>query len=229
MGQLYILTPGGQLRKYGPAGDSIGVFNEVRQYGRLSHVDVTNPLKPLLFYAEYSTLVVLDRFMRMVNVIDLRRIGIFQAHAVARSYDNQVWVFDGQDSRLRKVSEDGRILQSTPELRMVMDQPPMPDRIFDRNGMVYLYDPRQGLYVFDYYGAFRNRIELIGWSNAEVLDGRVMGVQDGKILEYGLRVPGFRETPLPDRLKPSGSWQFTPRGAYVLQPGSIDFYSNWLP
>lgn len=228
-GQLYVLTPGGQLGKYGPAGDSIGVFNEVRQYGRLSLIDVTNPMKPLLFYGDFGTLVILDRFMRKVNVVDLRRLGIFQARAVARSYDNQVWVYDGQDTRLRKVSEDGRILLSTPELRTVMDDPPMPHRIFDRNGMTYLYDTLRGLYVFDYYGAYRNRLEFSGWSDLEVLDGRVMGVRNGKVMEYSLKTPGFRETPLPDSLQRSGPWIFTPRGAYVREPNAIRLYPHWSP
>lgn len=228
-GHLYVLTPGGQLRKYGPAGDSIGVFNEVRQYGRLTSIDVGNPMKPLLFYADFGTLVVLDRFMRSVNVTDLRRLGIFQAKAVARSYDNQVWVYDGQDTRLRKVSEDGRVLLSTPELRTVMEDPPLPERILDRNGMTYLYDPRRGLYAFDYYGAFRNRLELTGWSHVEVLDGRLMGVRDGRVLEYALRTPGTRETHLPDTLSHAGPWQFTPRGVYVRQAAGIRLYPHWTP
>lgn len=229
IGQLYVLGAGGQLRKYGPAGDSVGVFNEVRQYGRLSHIDVTNPMRPLLFYADFGTVVVLDRFMRLVNTIDLRRLGIFQAQAVARSYDNQVWVYDGQDTRLRKVSEDGRVLLSTPELRTVMDDPPMPQRIFDRNGMTYLYDSLRGLYVFDYYGAYRNRLELVGWSDLEVLEGRVMGLRNGYVIEHSLRAPTSRETPLPDSLKTAGPWAFTSRGAYVGNRTSILLYPHWSP
>lgn len=229
IGQLYVLMPSGQLKKLSPVGDSIGVFNEVRQYGRLHWLDVTNPMKPLLYYGDFGTVVILDRFLRLVQSIDLRRQGIFQPLAIARSYDNQIWVYNGQDTRLRKLSEEGQVLLSTPELRTVMDDPPMPQQVFDRNGKVYLYDVDRGLFVFDYYGAFQQRLELRGWRHPEILEGRLMGLGDGKVLVYSLKAPGYREVPLPKPLMAGGPWQFSPRGMYVQDSTAIRLYPHWQP
>lgn len=229
IGQLYVLTSSGQLKKFGPAGDSIGVFNEVRQYGRLHRLDVTNPMKPLLYYGDFGTVVILDRFLRRVQSIDLRKLGIFQPLAIARSYDNQVWVYNGQDTRLRKLSEEGQVLLSTPELRTVMDDPPMPQQVFDRNGRVYLYDVDRGLFVFDYYGAFQQRLELTGWRYPDIVEGRLMGLKDGKVMLYSLKPPGYAEVPLPATLTTAGPWYFSPQGMYVQDSSAIRLYPHWRP
>ena len=46
---LYIVSSTGQIKKYNAAGDSIGVYNQVKNFGRLFSIDVSNPLKLLLF------------------------------------------------------------------------------------------------------------------------------------------------------------------------------------
>jgi hypothetical protein len=82
---LYIISSGGQIKKYNSAGDSVAVFNQVKNSGKLFSLDVSNPLKLLLFYKDFSTVVVLDRFLAKVTSVDLRRVGILQPGAVGLS------------------------------------------------------------------------------------------------------------------------------------------------
>ncbi|MFT4022461.1 MAG: hypothetical protein QM664_01605, partial [Flavihumibacter sp.] len=63
LGNIFLVTEAGELKKIGPQGDSIAVFNDVKRYGRLYSIDVTNPLKVLLYYRDFGTIVVLDRFL----------------------------------------------------------------------------------------------------------------------------------------------------------------------
>ena len=90
LGNFYLLSKDNRLKKINSRGDSVGAFNEVRRYGKLYSMDVTNPLKTLLYYRNFSTIIVLDRFMNIINSIDLRRQQIFQVKAIAQSYDNQI-------------------------------------------------------------------------------------------------------------------------------------------
>ena len=94
LGNIYLLSPENQLKKLNPAGDSLAVFNDVRRYGKIYSMDVTNPLKILLYYKEFETIVVVDRFLNIINIIDLRNLNIFQAKAFGLAYDNNVWVYD---------------------------------------------------------------------------------------------------------------------------------------
>src|SRR5689334_5466361 len=79
---IYLINSSNQLKKININGDSTGVFNEVRKYGKLFYIDVTNPLKVLLYYQNFSTIVVLDRFLNVRNVINLRKQNIFNVKAI---------------------------------------------------------------------------------------------------------------------------------------------------
>ena len=91
---LYIITVQEQLKKYNANGDSVAVFNGVKRFGKLYAVDVSNPMKLLLFYKDFSNVVILDRLLAVRSTIDLRQHNILQASAIAISYDNNIWVFD---------------------------------------------------------------------------------------------------------------------------------------
>src|SRR5687767_709932 len=60
---VYILNSRNQLRKFNEKGDSVGVYNDVKKFGQATLIDVSNPLKVLLYYRDFATVVMLDRFL----------------------------------------------------------------------------------------------------------------------------------------------------------------------
>src|SRR5690349_6855308 len=64
---LYIISSTGQIKKYNASGDSMGLYNQVRNFGKLHTLDVSNPLKVVLFYKDFSTVVILDRFLAVLT------------------------------------------------------------------------------------------------------------------------------------------------------------------
>jgi hypothetical protein len=225
LGNLYTISTENQLKKTGPAGDSVGVFNDVRRYGRLTSIDVSNPLKVILFYRDFRTVVVLDRLLNAVNTIDLRQQNIFQVKAVCTSYDNNIWVFDEQESKLKKVAEDGRVLMETTDLRQALDDVPIPVALFDQDGFVYAYDPARGMYVFDYYGAFKGKQPLLQWKDVQVIGKTVLGRRDGKYLTYESGSLDVKETELPSTLRDAERIRLMRQGIYVLEPEGVRLYS----
>src|SRR6185437_4874708 len=168
IGALYLITPDNQLKKYDEKGDSVGVFNRVTQYGKLTYVDAENPWKTILFYQNFSTIVLLDKYLNEVTAINLRKQNIFRVHAVTSSYDNNIWLFDEQDNKLKKIDDNGNILSETVDFRLLFDSAPDPKKIIDRDGFVYLYDPEKGVYIFDYYGSFKSKLTFLNWADIEV-------------------------------------------------------------
>jgi hypothetical protein len=225
LGNLYVITPGNQLKKYNPKGDSMGVFNDVRKYGKLTQIDPSSPLRTVLFYRDFKTVLVLDRLMNLVNTIDLRKQNIFQVRAVCLGYDNSIWVFDEQASRLRKVGEDGRLLSETADLRLALDEAPLPVRIFDQNRFVYLYDPQKGMYIFDYYGALKQKLPLTGWTDVQVIGKTILGRKDGRMLTYTQGTLQLEERLLPEFLANAERILLMPQGVYVLDVSGIHLYT----
>ncbi len=221
LGNYYLLSKNNQLKKLNANGDSMGVFNDVRRYGKLFSMDVTNPLKVLLYYKNFSTIVVLDRFLNVVNTIDLRKNNIFQVKAIAQSYDNNIWLFDEQNNKLKKIADDGRVLFATVDFRTIFDDVPSPTHIFDQDGFVYLYDSEKGIYVFDIYGSFKNKISYIGLKDVSVFATTIVGIQNETIISYTTGTLAEKRLALPAVMLNRQKIVIMPGHLFVLQNGVV--------
>ena len=202
-------------------GDSIGVFNDVRRYGKLFSINVTNPLKVLLFYKNFSTIVVLDRFLNVVNSIDLRKQNIFQVKAIAQSYDNNIWLFDEQNNKLKKIADDGRVIFETVDFRTIFDGVPSPTQIFDQDGFVFLYDAEKGVYIFDIYGSFQSKISYTGLKDVSVFGKTMIGIEKETIISYTTGTLVEKRLALPVSMLTRQKTVIMPGYLYVLQNGVI--------
>ena len=197
LNNVYVLTNNSQLKKIDEKGDSVAVFNDVKRYGNPYSIDVTNPFKILLYYKNFSTVVILDRLMTVRNTINFRNQNIFSVQAIATSYDNNIWLFDEQDYKLKKIDETGKILQETTDWRSIFDSVPSPNRLIDRDNLVYVYDPEKGFYIFDYYTGFKNKLPFLSWGDVEVSGKNVYGFRDNTLYSYELNSLVMKEYKLP--------------------------------
>ncbi len=222
---IYILNSHNQVKKLNENGDSVGVFNDVRKYGKATLIDVSNPLKVLLYYKDFATIVVLDRFLNAVSNIDLRKQDIFQAKAVALSYDNNVWVYDELENKLKKIDDEGKKLLETPDFRQLFDRTPSPQKIFDQDKRVYLYDSSLAIYVFDYYGALKNKLLISKWNNF-IVTGKYIYGSTGDIL-HRYEISSFRvdEWKLPAEIAKGHAFNFSSSRLYALKDGVLEVYS----
>jgi len=178
LGNLYLLTTSNQIKKVNEKGDSIAVYNDVKRYGKIFSIDATNPLKVLVYYKEFLTVVVLDRLLNVRTAIDLRKHNILQVTALTSSYDNNIWLYDELDSKLKKIDDNGNVLLESTDFRQIFDSVPAPTVMYDRDGLLYLYDTRNGLMVFDYYGGKKNNYQLLHLSDLQVIDKNTITARD---------------------------------------------------
>ena len=225
IGGLYIITPENQLKKYNEKGDSVGVFNQVTQYGKLTHVDVQNPWKAILYYQNFSTIVLLDKYLDVSTAINLRKQNIFRVKAVTASYDNNIWLFDEQDNKLKKIDDNGKVLSETVDFRLLFDSVPDPERIIDRDGLVYLYDSKKGIYLFDYYGSFKTKLSFLHWDNIEVIGKTIYGFDKENLYKYVSPVPDLIAIPLPPELQNNSLIKLNNHKLYGLKNNQLTIYS----
>lgn len=194
---LYLVNSSGQLKKFGQRGDSLACFNNIRQYGKLSSIDASNPLKLLLYYGNFGNIAILDRFLNVRNSINLRKKGIFKVTAVATSYDNNIWLYDEGDSKLKKIDENGDVLMESTSFGLLFDSIPTPVQLVDHEGYVYLYDPAKGFYIMDYYGAAKNRIPFLEWKYTDVFGKYMYGFGSNCLYRYEPGSYNLKEYHLP--------------------------------
>ena len=175
LGNIYLITADNQIKTLNSNLDSIAIFNDSKLYGDIYSIDVSNPFKVLVYYRDFNTILMLDRQLNNRNSIDLRQQNLFQVKAIAQSYDNNIWLFDEVDSKLKKIDENGNILLETPDFRILFDDAFTPQTIIDMNGLLYLYNPKGGWKIFDYYGGFKMQYPAFNWKDVQVSDAFLKG------------------------------------------------------
>jgi hypothetical protein len=182
LGNIYLITAANSIKKINEKGDSIAGYNDIKRYGSISSIDATNPFKVLVYYQDFATVIVLDRQLNTRNTIDFRKQNIFQVRAIATSYDNNIWLFDELDSKIKKLNDNGELLLESNDFRRIFDSVPSPSQMFDRDGQLYLYDKKKGLLVFDYYGGKKNNLQLLNYADLQVLDKNTLTARDERYL-----------------------------------------------
>ncbi|MEP6584589.1 MAG: hypothetical protein ABJA90_09995 [Ginsengibacter sp.] len=225
LGELYIINTDNQLKKYNEKGDSVGVFNQVTKYGKLSYVEAQNPWKTILFYQDYSTIVLLDKYLNVLTNINLRKQNIFKVKAVTTSYDNNIWLYDEQENKLKKIDDTGNKIFESVDFRLLFDSVPTPQKIIDDGGFVYLYDPEKGLYIFDYYGSFKSRLPFTHWTNVAVIDKTIYGFDKNNLYRYTPPLPDIKKFSLPPAAQNNSSLQVSNHKMYILRNQQLEIYS----
>jgi hypothetical protein len=219
---IYLLNSSNQLKKLNNNGDSVSVFNDIRKFGKVTYVDVSNPLRVLLYYKDFATVVVLDRLLNVRSTIDLRQQNIFQVQAVGLSYDNKIWLYDELENKLKKIDEDGRLLFETADFRQLFNEAFSFSSVYDQDGLLYLYDKQKGVFVFDYYGALKNKIALTGWDNFKVAGNYLFGRNHDSLFRYQPALFLQQHVLLPESFSKAAAISFTFSRVYALKKDDSD-------
>ena len=224
IGELFLINQSNELKKIDSKGDSIGVYNEVSKYGKLSSVNAENPFRTLLFYKDFSTLILLDKYLNEVSNINLRKANIFQVNVVTSSFDNNIWLFDGQEQKLKKIDESGKLLLESTDFRQIFNMAISPVALKEKEGGLFLYDPLHGMFIFDHYGSFKKKILFIGWLGFEVSGNSIYGFDGKYIYQYTLGSMDVHKINLPSGPYPYSSFQIVNNKIYLLSHGSISYF-----
>jgi hypothetical protein len=197
LGNTYLINNKNQIKKLNAKGDSVGVFNDIRRFGKIHSIDVSNPLKILLFYKDFGTIITLDRFLNVRNEIDLRKRLMFQVKAISTSYDNNIWLFDELQNKIRKIDDTGHLLFETGDFRNLFEEEFTPTCIVDKDNYLLLYDSLKGLVVMDYLGTIKTKYPLIGWQNFQVIGTKSFGLMEENLQMFDVTNLQTTSIPLP--------------------------------
>ena len=121
--------------------------------GNISSIDATNPMEIYVFYKELNRVIFLDNNLAYRGEIDLSKNNITQASAIARSYDNGIWVFDNGDLQLKKLDKEGKVFQSSANIKQFTNVDFNPKYIIENTQNVIISDDSICL-VFDVFASF---------------------------------------------------------------------------
>jgi len=220
-GNFYTATDN-QLAKFSPDGTYLYPFEEFK-YGKISMVDVTNPMKVLVFCPDFMTVITLDKYLTQLTVYNFFDLGYQNISAVAMSSDGLLWFYDNTDFKLKKIDETGTIILQSQPLNTAMDAVPNPDFMLEKDNAVYLNDPAIGIMVFDVFGNYSKTVPIKGLKKFQVFQDQIIYFDNNRLNAYGLITLDLKSIQLPDTTDVVMAAIQKNRMA-ILKKDKVDFY-----
>jgi hypothetical protein len=153
--------------------------------GSITNIDVTNPLKLVLYYRDFQQIIFLDNQLSVnSDVVSLETLGYEQTELVCASANNSFWIYEKRNNELHRFNENSKKVTSTGNLKQVLQADINPNYMTEHNGYLFLNSPGTGIYVFDIFGAFSKVIALKGLNQFEVSENIIYYRKDGSLCSY---------------------------------------------
>ena len=186
MGNVYIIK-NNHLVKY------VQDYTQAAEYtnlflGNIHSVDVSDPLRILLYYQDHNQLVWVDNFLSEIrSPIWLDDLGVDQARLVCSSNQGGFWIFNGLNNQLQYFDVNLQFVLESIPLNSLTGPDIQPAYMLEKNRKVYLNVPRFGILVFDLFGNYSKTISLEIPGEFQVTDQHLYYFKKGKFYSYDLR------------------------------------------
>jgi len=124
----------------------------MKNIGAPSSFDVSNPMRILIFYAEFATIRILDNNLVDQSEINLRELGLLQPRVMAGSPDQGIWVYDEIPGTLVKIDVRLKTSNLSVDLNQLLGRRPNPTLLLANQTWLILKDSKEIL-VFDQFGS----------------------------------------------------------------------------
>ncbi len=165
----YLVTNENELIKYSKEGKELYTYANF-ELGEITHLDANNPFNILLYYSEFQTVVILDRTLSPINIFDLYESNTPVIKAIGLADDQNVWLYDELNYRLKKINRQGEIIFESSDLSQNIDKKFSPSFLLESGGEVFLLEENSSLFIFDNFARFLRQGEF------KIPNGRMQSV-----------------------------------------------------
>ena len=89
---------------------------------------------------------------------------------------------------------------------------------------MYLYDSREGVFIFDHYGGFKKHVPLENWQHFSVVDHTILGWEGHYFMKYLEKTGELQKTEIPAYYLPALKIIVRPENIFVLKKDGIHVY-----
>lgn len=186
MGNVYIIKNNHLVKyeqDYTQAAEYTNLF-----LGNIHSVDVSDPLRILLYYQDHNQLVWVDNFLSEIrSPIWLDDLGVDQARLVCSSNQGGFWIFNGLNNQLQYFDVNLQFVLESIPLNSLTGPDIQPAYMLEKSRKVYLNVPGFGILVFDLFGNYSKTISLEIPGEFQVTDQHLYYFKEGKFYSYDLR------------------------------------------
>ena len=180
--QVYTLTEDQYFNKWDKKGNLLFQYINNRD-GKLSQIDVRNPLQILLFYADQQRIISLDRTLSPLKEwqINPEDWGFISSAAVGKN--DQIWLFDQFNYQLGSIDRDRKSERQKTDLIFCCLQPPVINFMALNENYLFLFDQKQGIIQCDLLGQFIKFIPINEWQKVLTFGNTIWIIKNLKVIE----------------------------------------------
>lgn len=223
LGNVYQWS-GGDIFRYNSDGQQTASYSS-RNYGDITYVDATNPMKILVVYDTYSKALLLDAKLTANVTIELNQPGGSLIRWICLSRQEGYWVFDPVVQTVRKLNDQLQYtLEGTP-LHSFTTAEVQIQGIFDTGRWIVLDAGAQGIIIFDRFGTWVRTIPVKVSTGLQVRGpNELMYKEENSVVIYDIQKGTATGFALPQN-DPLDSVRVDGGHIFLFKPPILEIYS----
>lgn len=195
-GNVYLIK-NNRISKYDISGKFTHSYSNSLS-GNIFSVDVTDPLRIMLYYSDFNQIVFLDKTLSVLNErIMLDEYGLEFVTAACTSTQGGLWVYDRQKEWILYFDKNLEIKIQSPRITGIKSFENHPDFILESDQKIFLKIPELGIMIFDHFGSYIKTIPLKNVNDFQVIENQIVFHNDNSLLFYNYNFHLKKELKLP--------------------------------
>jgi len=166
-----------------------------KSIGEISGFDVSNSLRPLVFYSQQSKIIILDNTLSVQETINLEDIGLYRISEIANSnIDNGIWLYDNDLKQIIKIDTKLNIIVESGNISILLNKKNIiPISLKEKNGRLYIGTKEDGILIFDIYCSHLFSLDLNNSSKLFIDEEMIYSCESDKIISYNSKTHNKKE------------------------------------
>lgn len=180
LGNIYLFEKS-SLKKFDADGNFAYSYTELSD-GFIYSIDVSDALKIIIFNKDFGKIKFLDNKLSVKSdPILLSNLDFANATLVATSYESGFWLYDPMSNQLVRFNNNSQMTHQSGNISDLTGREFDPSFIVESDNMVYLNDPRYGVFVFDRYATYMKVIPVKNIKSFQVFDNNIFYLENNII------------------------------------------------
>lgn len=162
-----------------------------QRLGRLTSIDLTNPMRPLLFYSEAQTVVWLDRNLTELRQLPLVDLNLGRIDAVAYAPNDALWLYTPDRQQLLLIDRQLTIVQQSPNFSQLFNGPIRANQLVATAQQVSLASADGRILIFGPFASYRSQILQAG-RYLLANENQLLFHESGQWWSYGGKIDGIQ-------------------------------------
>lgn len=171
-----------KVSKFDKLGNLLFTYEDLSQ-GEITHFDVSNPLKPLVYYKDFNVLRILDNKLSSINTINLFDKNLNFINAICAANTMEYWVYDEIDNKLRQVDKNFNTTDESETFFTLFDKLSPVVKLQISNNKLYVLD-LNGIKVFDLSGSFKTQYPIANLLDFQIFGEEIVYLEDNLLKSF---------------------------------------------